>query len=184
MAGRRAISGEAAPRATVCAEALERAFGPAAICNACGARIPDYRVVAAFLHETVAIRAYCATCYPAAADGDYHAGGDGLLLDFAGFTRRFGSAGPPPPPATPVDRLFTALIRDPSLRVLSPANEAVARRRRQVPYPVRVALWLEGRSAEARLTVSAPGAILELSGDPDACARVRELTASAISDGA
>ena len=136
-------------------------------------------MVAAFLHETVAIRAYCARCYPAAADGDYHAGGDGLLLDFAGFTRRFGSAGPPPPPATPADRLLSALIRDPSLRMLSPASEAVARRRRQVPYPVRVAMWREGRSAEARFTLSAPGAIVELTGDPGACARVRELAADA-----
>lgn len=163
----------------MCAEALERAFGPAAVCNACGARVPEYRVVAVFLHETVAVRAYCADCYPAAADGDYHAAGDGLLLDFAAFTKRFGSAGPPPPPATPVDRVFTALIRDPSLRMLSPASEAVARRRRRVPYPVRVGMLLEGRAGEARFTVSAPGAILELSGDPDACARVRELAAAA-----
>ncbi len=159
----------------MCAEALERAFGPRATCNACGDAIADYRVVAAFLHETVAIRAYCAGCYPAAADGDYHAGGDGLLLDFDRFTRRFGSAGPPPPPATPVDRLLTVLIRDPALRLLSPASEAVARRRRQVPYPVRVEMAIAGELAEARFTLSAPGAIVELSGDAAACARIREL---------
>ena len=149
------------------------------MCNACGTAIPAYRVVAVFLHETAAVRAYCARCYPAAADGDYHAGGDGILLDFAAFARRFGSAGPPPPPATPVDRLFARLIRDPALRRLSPANEAVARRRRQVPYPVRVAWLVDGALAEARFTVSPPGAVVDLSGDPSACARVRELAESA-----
>lgn len=135
-------------------------------------------MVVVFLHETAAVRAYCARCYPAAAEGDYHAGGDGMLLDYDGFASRFGSAGPPPPPATPVDRLLTALIRDPALRRLSPANEAVARRRRQVPYPVRVELLLDGSPAEASFTASTLGAILELSGDPAACARVRERAAA------
>jgi hypothetical protein len=132
-------------------------------------------VVAVFLHETAAVRAYCARCYPAAADGDYHAAGDGILLDFATFARRFGSAGPPPPPATPVDRLLTAFLRDPALRGLSPVSEAVARRRRRVPYPVQVTLEIDRAPAEARLALSPLGAIVELSGDPVACARVREL---------
>ena len=167
------------PRATVCAEALERAFGPRAVCNACGATTAEYRVVAVFLHQTAAIRAYCAGCYPAAADGDYHAAGDGMVTDFATFVRRFGSAGPPPPPATPVDRLLTALIRDPALTRLSPASEAVARRRRRVPYPVEVTMRIDGADASARFTLSALGAMIALTGDPAACARVQELAHAA-----
>ncbi|MGH7731373.1 MAG: hypothetical protein ACRENJ_09000, partial [Candidatus Eiseniibacteriota bacterium] len=98
-------------------------FGPRAVCNACVASIPEYRIVALFLHETAVVRAYCPRCYPAAADGDYHARGDGLMTDYAGFAARFGPPGPPPPPATPVDRLLTVFIRDPALRRLSPASE-------------------------------------------------------------
>jgi hypothetical protein len=163
----------------VAAEALERAFGPSAVCNACAASSADYRVVVVFLHETAAVRAYCPRCYPAAADGDYHAGGDGMVLDYGDFAARFGAAGPPPPPATPVDRLLTALIRDPALRRLIPASEAVARRRRQVPYPVRVTMHLGGAPVEAQITVAALGAIVSLAGDPAACTRVRELAAGA-----
>jgi hypothetical protein len=158
----------------VAAEALERVFGPSARCNACVAAVADYRVVTLFLHETAVVRAYCPHCYPAAADGDYHAGGDGLLMDYTGFAARFGPPGPPPPPSTPVDRLLTALIRDPALRRLSPASEALARRRRRVPYPVDVTYELDGAPAEARMRVAVSGAISELSGDPGACARVRE----------
>ena len=121
------------------------------------------------------MRAYCAHCYPAAADGDYHAAGDGLLTDYAGFAARFGPPGPPPPPSTPVDRALTRLIREPSLRRLSPASEAIARRRRQLPYPVRVAFAIEGQEAEARLTLSATAILADLTGHPDACARVRSL---------
>lgn len=149
------------------------------MCNACAVASVDYRVVVVFLHGTAAVRVYCPRCYPAAADGDYHAGGDGMVLDYGDFAARFGPAGPPPPPATPVDRLLTALIRDPALRRLIPANEAVARRRREVPYPVRVTMRLGGALVEAQMTVSALGAIVALAGDPVACARVRELAAGA-----
>jgi hypothetical protein len=149
------------------------------VCNACAISAADYRIVALFLHETAVVRAYCARCYPAAADGDYHAAGDGLLMDYAGFASRFGPPGPPPPPSTPVDRALTRLIRDPLLRRLSPASEAIARRRRQVPYPVHVVLSIDGASAEARFTFSAAGIMADLTGHPDACARVRDLLASA-----
>ena len=121
------------------------------------------------------MRAYCVRCYPAAVDGDYHAGGDGLLTDYADFAARFGAPGPVPPPSTPVDRLLTALIRDPALRLLSPASEAVARRRRQVPYRLRVGLVIDGVGAEARMTLSPAGTVADLDGHPGACARVREL---------
>jgi len=174
VAGRRAISGEASPRARIPAETLERVFGGHAVCNTCEAPVPDYRVVATFLHQTVAVRAYCPGCYPSAAEGDYHAGGDGLLTDYTGFASRFGPPGPPPPPATPVDLRLAALIRDPDLRRLSPANEAVARRRRVSPYPVRAAFALNGELVEAHLTLSVEGEPLELAGHPGACARVRE----------
>lgn len=120
------------------------------------------------------VRSYCPHCYTAAADGDYHAAGDGLLMDYAGFAARFGPPGPPPPHSTPVDRLLTMLIRDPALRRLSPASEAIARRRRQVPYPVRVDLMIDGAPAEARMTLSITGVVADLTGHPGACARVRE----------
>lgn len=125
------------------------------------------------------VRAYCPGCYPQASDGEYLAGGDGILMDYAGFAARFGPPGPPPPPATPVDRLLTRLIRDPSLRRLSPASEAMARRRRLVPYPVRVQLLLDGALVEARMTLSSTGEVADLTGHPGACARVRELLAGA-----
>lgn len=125
------------------------------------------------------MRAYCRQCYPEAAQGEYHAGGDGLMLDYTAFAERFGPPGPPPPPATPVDLLLTRLIRDPSLRRLSPASEAFARRRRGVPYPVRVELLMDGSPAEARMTISITGAVADLTGHAGACARVRELVAGA-----
>lgn len=133
-----------------------------------------------FLHGTATVRAYCPRCYPAAVDGDYHAAGDGMLLDYAGFAARFGAPGPPPPPATPVDRLLAMLIRDPALRRLVPASEAVARRRGRVPYPVQVLLMIGGESAAADLTLSTTGAIVALSGHPGACARVRELAGRSV----
>ena len=169
------MSGESSPRATAGTEALARAFGERAACNACAASVADYRVVVLFLHQTVAVRAYCSDCYPAAADGDYHAGGDGLLLDYAGFAERFGAPGPPPPPMTPVDRMLAALVRDPALRSLSPGSEAVARRRRQSPYPVRVGFLIAGATSEARMNVTPDGRMTALTGDAAACARVREI---------
>ncbi len=111
------MSGESTPRTTVAAEALERAFGARAVCNACATPVEDYRVVALFLHETAVVRAYCRRCYPAAAEGEHSAAGDGLLLDYASFAARFGAPGPPPPPATAVDRALTTLVRDPALYV-------------------------------------------------------------------
>lgn len=171
------MSGESAPRVAVGSEPLERVFGAEAACNACGTRVADYRVVALFLHETAAIRAYCARCYPAAADGDYRAGGDGLLLDYAAFAARFGAPGPPPPPTTPVDRRLAALVRDPALRLLAPGSEAVARRRRLVPYPVRAGFALDGATREAQMSVAPDGRMTALAGDPAACDRVRTLFA-------
>ena len=169
------MSGESAPRTAVGSEPLDRVFGAEAACNACGARVAGYRVVALFLHETVVVRAYCPRCYPAAADGDYHAGGDGLTLDYPAFAARFGAPGPPPPPTTPVDRMLAALVRDPALRLLSPGSEAVARRRRLSPYPVRVGFAIEDATLEARMTVTPEGRMASLTGDPAACARVRDL---------
>jgi len=169
------MSGESTPRANAGAEALERAFGTRAVCNACAAPVEDYRVVAMFLHETAVVRAYCAHCYPAAAGGEYHAGGDGVPMDYADFAARFGAPGPPPPPATPVDRMLAALLRDPPLRLLSPGSEAFARKRRQVPYPVRAGFLIEGNGREASFTLAPDGRMDGLFGDPLACARVREL---------
>lgn len=132
------MSGESTRIATAKVAAFERAFGDNARCNRCGATIPDYRVLALFLHDTVAVRAYCQACYDVAIEGEYHARGDGMILDFVGFGERFGAAGPPPPPCTPVDRVLSTLIRDPALRSLSPPSEALARRARSTPYRFQV----------------------------------------------
>jgi hypothetical protein len=169
------MSGESTPRATAGNEALERVFGAEAACNACASRVGDYRVVVLFLHDTAVVRAYCGHCYPAAAEGDYRAGGDGLLLGYAAFAARFGAPGPPPPPATPVDRMLAALVRDPALRRLSPPSEALARKRRRSPYPVRAGFEIDGATCEARMSVAPEGRMTGLTGDPAACARVREL---------
>lgn len=169
------MSGESVPRTTAGLEPLERVFGARAVCNACAASVAEYRVVALFLHDTAVVRAYCAACYPAAADGDYHAGGDGMILDYAGFAARFGAPGPPPPRATPVDRLLAALVRDPGLRMLSPPNEAFARKRSRAPYAIRAAFVIEGREREASFTLAADGGLDGLTGDPLAAARARAL---------
>lgn len=169
------MSGESVPRTTAGAETLERVFGARAVCNACAAPVGDYRVIALFLHETAVVRAYCARCYPAAAEGEYHAGGDGLILDYAGFAARFGAPGPPPPSATPVDRMLATLVRDPALRALSPPNEAFARKRSRSPYPVRAGFLIEGSGREVSFTLAPDGRMDGPSGDPLACARVLEL---------
>ena len=168
------MSGESVARATAGTETFERVFGANATCNACAAQVPDYRVIALFLHETAVVRAYCAACYPAAADGDYQAGGDGLILDYATFAARFGAPGPPPPAATPVDRMLAALVRDPTLRALSPPNEAFARKRSPAPYPVRATFVLEGQAREASFVLAPDGRIDALAGDRLACARTLE----------
>jgi len=170
------MSGESTARAMVAATALERVFGAQAVCNACAAAVPEYRVVALFLHDTTVIRAYCASCYPAATEGEYRADGDGLVLDYGDFAGRFGAPGPPPPPATSVDRALAALVRDPTLRWLSPPSEAFARRRGSVPYPVRAAFQIGGSTCEATFTLAPDGRIAALEGAEAACERIRELT--------
>jgi len=169
------MSGESTSRATVGAAAFERALGARARCNRCAAAIEDYRVIATFLHDTVAVRAYCRDCYEAATEGEYHALGDGLLLDYAGFAERFGSAGPPPPPCTPVDHALTALIREPALRSLVPPSEALARRARSTPYRFKIELAVAGATQRAELSLMPDGRIVTLEGEPDARERVRAL---------
>jgi hypothetical protein len=159
----------------VSAAAFERAFGEAARCNRCAASTPDYRVIATFLHDTVAVRAYCQGCYEAAIEGEYHARGDGLILDYGGFAERFGAAGPPPPPCTPVDRALRALIREPGLRSLAPPSEALARRARSTPYRFKVELVIEGGAQGAELALMPDGRIVALVGEPLACERLRAL---------
>jgi hypothetical protein len=171
------MSGESTPRATASAAAFERAFGASATCSRCEVRVEDYRVVATFLHDTVAVRAYCQGCYAAAVEGEYHALGDGMVTDYAGFAERFGAAGPPPPPCTPVDRLLARLIREPALRSLAPPSEALARRARVLPYRFRVEFELGGGARPADLALTREGGVAMLSGDPAACERLKALLA-------
>jgi hypothetical protein len=165
------MSGESSPRAAVGAEELERVFGEAAVCNRCGASVAAYRIVATFLHDTVAVRAYCASCYPQ-IEGEYHAGGSGLLIGFDEFARRFGAPAPTPSPATPVDRLLTRLLRAPELRSLVPASEAFARRTRALPYRFRVVLEIDGASQALEMAVSPGGRVEALAGDAPARERL------------
>jgi len=155
------VSGESTRSATAGAVAFERAFGETARCNRCQATISDYRVLAVFLHETAAVRAYCQACYEIAIEGEYHARGDGLILDYAGFAERFGAAGPPPPPCTPVDQVLGVLIHDPALRSLSPPSEALARRTRTTPYRFRLEID-EGHGPQSfELAVTPNGTIFK-----------------------
>ena len=165
------MSGESTPRAAVGAEELERAFGEAAVCNRCGTSVAAYRVVATFLHDMVAVRAYCAACYPQ-IEGEYHAGGSGFLIGFDEFARRFGAPAPTPSPATPVDRMLTGLLRAPELRSLIPASEALARRQRAVPYRFRVVLEMDGAAQTIELVVSPGGRVEALTGEPSARERL------------
>ncbi|TMQ69908.1 MAG: hypothetical protein E6K80_10165 [Candidatus Eisenbacteria bacterium] len=165
------MSGESTRSSAASAAAFERAFGDRARCNRCDASVADYRVLAVFLHDMVAVRAYCPECYTHAVEGEYHARGDGLILDYPGFAARFGAAGPAPPPCTPVDRALRTLIREPALRSIAPPSEALARRARQTPYRFQ----LEMEEGAATLALMPDGAVSALDGAPRACARVREL---------
>ena len=170
------MSGESTSRSPGNASALERAFGDRAACNRCGAEIADYRVIALFLHDTALVRAYCRECYGVAVDGEYHARGDGLRLDYAGFAERFGAPGPPPPPATPVDRLLATLLRDPDVRFMTPPSEAVARRLRMSPYRFRIELLLDGAERSVDLTLRPDGTVERIEGEERARERLRALS--------
>jgi hypothetical protein len=172
------LSGEATPRPQD-PLALERAFGERARCNACGVEVDRYRVIALFLHDLAVVRAYCAACYPTACDGEYHAGGDGLLLDYAAFAQRFGAPGPPPPPPSPVDRRLGTLIRDGRLTRLVPPSEALARRSRVTPYRVHAEFAFGEQRCAAELVMSADGELLSIEGDPEACRHVTAMLGAA-----
>src|SRR5262245_38303071 len=165
------MSGESTPRAAVGVEELDRAFGESAVCNRCGASVAPYRVVATFLHDTVAVGAYCASCYPL-IEGEYHAGGSGLLIGFDEFARRFGAPAPTPSPATPVDRMLTILLRAPELRSLVPASESFARRTRALPYRFRVVLDIDGALRTLEMAVSPGGRVEALTGEAPARERL------------
>jgi hypothetical protein len=168
------VSGESTRSATANVAAFERAFGARARCNRCEASVADYRVLAVFLHDTVAVRAYCPACYEQAIEGEYHARGDGMTLDYAGFSERFGAAGPPPPPCTPVDRMLRTLLHDSSLRFLAPPSEALARRSRTTPYQFRISFELGGAPRSGELSVMPDGGIQAIGGDPLARAHLTE----------
>ena len=172
------MSGESTSRSMIAPEALERAFGDSAACNRCGARVPDYRVVAHFLHDTAAVRAYCRKCYPR-VEGQYHAAGDGLLLGFDEFARRFGAPGPAPPAATRVDRLLARLIASPEVARLVPPSEALAKRRRATPYTFDLGVRVGEDVRAVMLALEADGSVASLQGEPVACERVRGLIAGA-----
>lgn len=169
------MSGESTPRATASAVAFERAFGDAAVCNRCAKRAAGYRVIATFLHDTVAVRAYCPECYDVAIAGEYHARGDGVVLDYSGFAERFGAAGPPPPPCTPADRFLAGLIRDPAVEFLAPPSESLARRTRSMPYRIRLELRIEGASRPAELSLTPEGRATVLDADPTTRERLKAL---------
>jgi hypothetical protein len=167
------VSGESTPREVATREPLERAFGATARCSGCGAEVEQYRVMALFFHETAIVRAYCRVCYSSAVEGDYHARGEHLRLDYDAFAARFGPPGPPPPPVSPADRVLLALVDDDSLASLAPANEAFARKRGRAPYAIRAGFLIGGTARTATFALAPDGGLSRLAGDPDACARVR-----------
>lgn len=167
------MSGESTPRDLATREELERVFGATARCSGCGAAVEHYRIMALFFHQTAAVRAYCRVCYPSATEGEYHARGDGMMLDYATFASRFGPPGPPPPPVSPADRVLLALVSDASLATLAPANEAFARKRGRAPYAISAGFVIGGTPRAATFALAVDGGVERLAGDPDACARVR-----------
>jgi hypothetical protein len=169
------MSGESTGRTGTSAQAFERAFGDRAACNRCRSAIGDYRVIATFLHDTVAMRAYCPECYEIALEGEYHARGDGMVLDYPSYAQRFGAPGPPPPPMTPVDRLLAVLLRDVTLQSLSPPSEALARRQGPGPYRFRVEWLVDGAAASAELRLGRDGRLIDMQGERDLCARLKAL---------
>ena len=170
------MSGESTGRQTTAPEALERAFGDRAACNRCGERAAAYRVGAHFLHDTAVVRAYCRACYPR-VDGQYHAGGDGLLLSYEEFARRFGAPGPVPPPVTRVDRLLARLVGSPDVARLVPPSEALAKRTRSKPYTFDLGIRVGSDVRAVMLALEADGSVASLQGEPVACERVREMIA-------
>ena len=170
------MSGEATSQRTAAPEALERAFGTQAVCNRCAAPVADYRIVALFLHQTAALRAYCRECY-GQVEGEYHAAGDGVLMSYDEFARRFGAPGPIPPPATPVDRILARFMADPDLRRLVPPSEALAKRTQVTPYQFDVGLQLGAEVRAAMLALAPDGSVASLQGEPMVCERVRAILA-------
>lgn len=154
-------------------EALDRAFGPSAACSRCGRAATDYRVIARFLHDLASVRAYCPSCYAEALEGRHDARGDGLLIGWSEFAARFGAPGPPPPPATAVDRRLAALLGRADLRMLDPATECLARRRGPPPHRFEIELASAGVPARATFELDAGGAMGSISGDAAAVAVVR-----------
>jgi len=173
------MSGESTARRTSGPDALERAFGASAACNRCGERTADYRVIARFMHDTVAVRGYCPGCYAVAVEGEYHARGDGWISGYEDFGRRFGAPGPPPPPATPVDQLLAMLVRDASVVFLAPPSEAVARRAGASPYRFRLTISTSGEDQSATFGLHHDGRLEDLRGEPAACERVTVVARSA-----
>lgn len=172
------MSGESTSRSITAPEAMERAFGPSAACNRCGSRSEDYRVVAHFLHDTAVVRAYCRECY-SKVEGEYHAGGDGLLLSWEEFARRFGAPGPPPLAATRVDRLLARLVASAEVARLVPPSEALAKRRRTTPYTFDLGVRVGDEVRAVMLALETDGSVASLQGEPVACERVRSLIAGA-----
>lgn len=170
------MSGESTSRSITAPEAMERAFGPSAVCNRCGERVSDYRVVAHFLHDTAAVRGYCRDCY-SKSEGEYHAAGDGLLLGYDEFSRRFGAPGPRPPEATRVDRTLARLVGSPEVLRLVPPSEALAKRRRTTPYTFDLGVRVGDEVRAVMLALETDGSVASLQGEPMACERVRALIA-------
>jgi hypothetical protein len=170
------MSGESTARQITSAEAMEQAFGERAACNRCGERTAEYRVVAHFLHDTAAVRAYCRACYPH-VDGQYHARGDGLLLTWDEFARRFGAPGPQPPPATKVDRLLARLVGSAAVARLVPPSEALAKRTRLMPYTFDLGVRVGEDVRAVMLALEIDGSVASIQGEPVACERVREMIA-------
>ena len=170
------MSGESTSRSVSAPEKMERAFGDSAVCNRCGQRTSDYRVVAHFLHDTAAVRAYCRACYPQ-VEGQYHAGGDGLLLSWNDFARRFGAPAPAPLEPTRVDRLLARLMACEDVARLVPPSEALAKRPRSTPYTFDLGIRVGAEVRPVMLALEVDGSVASLQGEPVACERVRGVIA-------
>jgi len=168
------MSGESTRKSAPASESLDQVFGEKATCNRCGARWPGYRTIVSFFDDVVAIRGYCPLCYEVASEGEYHAAGNGLILDGAEYARRFGAPAAVAT-STPVNRLLATLVRDPALRELVPGTEAAARRLGHSPHRFLVEMEIDDEPLDAVLVVEPGGRVVAVEGDPRVCARLRGL---------
>jgi len=79
--------------------------------------------------------------------------------------------------ATRVDRLLARLLGSPEVMRLVPPSEALAKRRRALPYTFDLGVRVGADVRAVMLALEPDGSVASLQGEPVACERVRSLIA-------